>query len=311
MLHCSLYCRGIDINADSFHGRREHGRHRERMLNSRQQQSVRHIGEFFTHDFLRFDRVCCYSRNRSLVTDRAGQHDIDVVTDAGMHDAAGQNLFLSGRGDSTCFADYIDRSHEVLVPAACERQLGTHSQRSAEQRPFDVVSGKRISGKKTIDVSRFDEAHQMLAGTSPHNRRPGDHCDFAFGRARPLQFTSQLANDGRFRFVGIDNGVDELKKIRAGRRTLHRHDAHALVTNHNLVAFTDVEELYGSGGPSFSIHNNRAVHHGRAHFDLFAVKPDEGLLVGRHVKVPRKNAVRWCFGDLRIRAFVHFGAVLS
>src|SRR5207249_2736179 len=146
----------------------------------------------------------------------------------------------------------------------------------------------RIEPGSTISTLSRTQPSIMPPGTSPHNRRPGDHCDFAFGRARPLQFTSQLANDGRFRFVGIDNGVDELKKIRAGRRTLHRHDAHALVTNHNLVAFTDVEELYGSGGPSFSIHNNRAVDHGMAHFDPFAVKPDQAWLVVRHVKVRRQ-----------------------
>ena len=151
----------------------------------------------------------------------------------------------------------------------------------------------------------------MLAGAGAHNRRPGDHCDLAFGRAGALQFASQLANDGRFRFVGVNNGVNELKKICARRCTLHRHHAHAPMTHHDLVVFAHVEEFYCSGRAFFSINSNRAIHHGGLHFDLLAVKPDESLLVGCHVEVTRKNPVCRSGGKLRIRVLGDFGAVLS
>ena len=92
---------------------------------------------------------------------------------------------------------------------------------------------------------------------------------------------------------------------------MHRHHAHALVTHHNLVAFAHVEKFYRPGGAFFSINSNRAIHHGGLHFDLLAVKPDESLLVSRHVEVARKNPVCRSGGELRIRVLGDFGAVLS
>jgi len=88
------------------------------MLNVRQEQGVRHVGELFAHHLLGLDRICRYTRNRSLVADRTRQHDIDVVTDAGVHDATGQDLFLNGAGDPASRSNCIDRSHLVLVSAA-------------------------------------------------------------------------------------------------------------------------------------------------------------------------------------------------
>ena len=47
-----------------------------------------YIGELLSHDFLSFNNIRRYSGNRSLVANRASQHDINVVADTGMHDAA-------------------------------------------------------------------------------------------------------------------------------------------------------------------------------------------------------------------------------
>jgi len=55
----------------------------------------------------------------------------------------------------------------------------------------------------------------MLIGTGPHDRWTGHNCDFAFCLARASKFLSQFANNGRFRFISIDDRVDELKNIRA------------------------------------------------------------------------------------------------
>ena len=272
---------------------------------------MRHVGEFFAHHLLGFDRICRYTRNRSLVADRTRQHDIDVVTDAGVHDATGQDLFLNSAGDSSRLANCIDRSDQVLTSSAREGQIGIHSQRSAEQCAFHVISGKRISGKEPIDITRFDEAHQMLTGAGSDDRRADDHGNFSFRCMRTIQFAGQLANDGRFRFVGIDDCVDELKNIRARGCALHRYNAHTLVTDHDLVAFANVEELNSSGGTSFSIDRYSAVHHGWLHFDFLAVDADERLLIRRHVEIGRENSVGRGGSDLRICALQNFGALLA
>src|SRR5439155_3365672 len=110
-----------------------------------------------------------------------------------------------------------------------------------------------ISGEETIDISQLDKAHQVLASACPDDCRSRDDRDFAFRSARTLQLPSQFANDRRLRFIGIDGRVDELKQVSARRRTLHRNHANALMTDYNLVAFTDVEKLDRPGRVFFSV----------------------------------------------------------
>ena len=106
------------------------------------QHHVGHIGELFSHDFLSFDYVCRYPGNRSLVANRSGQHNIDVVADTGVHDAAGQDFFLHGGGDSARLANGIDGTQMVLVSTSRKGKIGIHSQRGSEQSAFHVVRGK-------------------------------------------------------------------------------------------------------------------------------------------------------------------------
>ena len=151
----------------------------------------------------------------------------------------------------------------------------------------------------------------MLARACPYDCWSADNCDFAFCVACALQFPTKFANHGRFRFVGIDDGVDELKEISARRRALHRDDANALMTDHNLVACTDIEKLNRSGSALFSVNRNCTVHHGGPDFDLLPIKSNERLLVGGHIEIARENSVRRRLGQLRVSAFDNFGAVLS
>src|SRR5260370_18979485 len=104
----------------------------------------------------------------------------------------------------------------------------------------------------------------MLARESPPDRRSGDNGDFPFRCVCAMQLLTEFSNDGRLWFVGINDRIDELKEIGMRGRTLHRHNAHTLMTNNNLVAFVDVEELDGPRGASFLIHRNGAIHHGGA-----------------------------------------------
>src|SRR5207248_1009571 len=115
----------------------------------------------------------------------------------------------------------------------------------------------------------------------------------------------------RFGLLSIDDGVNELKKIGPRRRTLHRHYAHTVVSNNDLVAFTHIKELDGSGCPPLSVNGDGAIHHGGPHFEFLTVDTNESLLVSRHVKIGWKNAVHWSRGDLHILAFGNFGTMLS
>ena len=196
MFNHPLDSRGIDIDTDEFHSGRKHARHRERMPNGRQQQCVRHVGKFFTHHFLSLNCVRRCAGNRALVANRSEEDDIDIVTDARVHDPASQDIFRDGCCNPASFTNGIDRAHEVLAPASCECKIEADTQRSAEQRPFHIVTGKGIAGEKPIDISSFNEAHQMLASAGSHDRRTGDNCDFALRLPGPSKFFRHFANDG-------------------------------------------------------------------------------------------------------------------
>ena len=78
--------RRIDIEQNCLHSGRQHAGDGERMLERGEKQHMGYIGEFLSHHFLSFERVCGYTGNRSLVADRASQHDIERVwADAGVH----------------------------------------------------------------------------------------------------------------------------------------------------------------------------------------------------------------------------------
>ena len=151
----------------------------------------------------------------------------------------------------------------------------------------------------------------MLARACPHDCWSADNCDFAFFVACALQFPTKFANHGRFRFVGIDDGVDELKEIGARRRALHRNNANALMADYDFVVFSDIEKLHRSGGAFFPVNRDCTVHHRGPDFDLLPIKSNERLLVGSHIKTARENSARRRLGQLQVGAFDNFGAVLS
>ena len=126
------------------------------------------------------------------------------------------------------------------------------------------------------------------------------------------QFLSEFANNGRLGFLSINDVVNELKQIRVRGRSLHRHNADALVSDDNFVAFFNVEEFNGSRAAFFPVNCDCAVHHRGRHLDLLTVEANKRLLVGRYVELGRENAVGWSRGKLvRLLRSVDFGAVLS
>src|SRR5204862_4750588 len=87
-----------------------------------------YIGELLSHDFLSFNNIRRYSGNRSLVANRASQHDINIVADTGMHDAAHENFLPHSSGNSSSLANRIDRAEMVLMSTSCKGEIGIHSQ---------------------------------------------------------------------------------------------------------------------------------------------------------------------------------------
>src|ERR1700731_2926633 len=128
------------------------------MLDCPEKKRVCHVGKFVPHDLLRFDNICCHTRNRALVADRSRQDDVNVMADAGMHDTACENLFLNRGCDSTAFPNGVDSAHVILVPAAGKCLFRVHAQRGAEQCALNVVSCKCIPGEKALDITKLDEA---------------------------------------------------------------------------------------------------------------------------------------------------------
>src|SRR5437016_13234405 len=111
----------------------------------------------------------------------------------------------------------------------------------------------------------------MLACAGPYDGRSSDDSDFAVRFAGAAQLIADSANDGGLWFVGINRGVNKLKKVSMRCRTLDRDNPNPLMPNTNFVVLVHIEELNCSRSAFFSIKRNRAVVHCAAHFDFIAV----------------------------------------
>src|SRR5262249_800968 len=129
----------------------------------------------------------------------------------------------------------------------------------------------------------------MRAGAGGDERGSGDNGDFAAGAARPAQFLGDLANDGKLRFLGINDVVNELKRIGMRCGSLYRHNPDSLVSDNNLVAFFDVEKLNGTRTAFLPINGDCAIDNPWRHFDLRAAETNKRLLVGGYVELGPGN----------------------
>src|SRR4029079_18554994 len=114
-----------------------------------------------------------------------------------------------------------------------------------------------------VDVTPFNQSRQVSACAGGHNRRTGDNCDFAGSATCASQFLGDLANNGRLGFLGVNNVVDELKRIRVRGGSLHRHNADSLVSDNNLVAFLYIKKLYGPRTAFFPVNGDCTIDDSR------------------------------------------------
>src|SRR5262245_58886369 len=150
----------------------------------------------------------------------------------------------------------------------------------------------------------------MAAGARTHNCWSGDNGDLAASAMCTFQFLGYLANNGRLGFLGINDVVNELKRIRMRGGSLHRHNSDSLVSDNNLVTFFDVEKLNGPRSGLFPVNGDCAIDDPGRHLDLLAVEANERLLVGRDVEVGRENTVGWSRGKLSACPLHYFCALL-
>src|SRR5207248_2876656 len=87
---------------------------------------------------------------------------------------------------------------------------------------LNIISRKCVSGEEPMDATSFNQSNQMPASAGAHDRRSGDNRDFAASAADAAQFLRDFANDGRLGFLGVNNVVDKLKRIRVRAPVLQR-----------------------------------------------------------------------------------------
>src|SRR5438552_16438243 len=149
----------------------------------------------------------------------------------------------------------------------------------------------------------------MFRCAGVHHRRPRHHENFPFAIARALEFARHLPNYRTLRLLDRNVG-HEFKSICACSRSLDRRNANALMAGDDLHSLPHFVKFYSRGAPRFAIHRDSAIHDRGMHFDFFAIESDEGLLVGRDIKIGRKNSVRWRGCELHVHLFSDFCAVL-
>src|SRR5262249_48255054 len=144
-----------------------------------------------------------------------------------------------------------------------------------------------------------------------HDRRSADNCDFAAGAVGASQFLGNLANDGRLGLLGINDVVNELKRIRVRGSSLHWHNTDSLVSDDNLVALFDVEKLNCTRAAFFPVHRDCAVDDRGRCLDLLTVETNKRLLVGGYVELGRENTVGGSRGNISVCALQYFSALLA
>src|SRR5262245_2029369 len=151
----------------------------------------------------------------------------------------------------------------------------------------------------------------MPARSGANDRRSGDNCDFPASAMCASQFFCDLANDGRLRFFGINDVVNELERIRMCGGSLHRHNTDSLMSDNNFIAFFYVEKFNGPRITFLPVYRDCAIDDPGRHLDLLAAEANKRLLVGGDVELERENTIGWRLRKLSVCPLHHFGALLA
>ena len=160
----------------------------------------------------------------------------------------------------------------------------------AEHRCFDVVSSERVTGQKDVDVAGVDELDDVLDRASVDDGRAANEDDRQAACSCFLHGPRDLGDQGALGFFGRDGGGHELEDTTSTDRTLERLDAHAIVTDDDLVASANLTEAYRSR-LTFIADDHTAVHAGA--FDGYPTTAEthRGWEVGGDVETLWEDAV--------------------
>src|SRR5450432_320275 len=150
----------------------------------------------------------------------------------------------------------------------------------------------------------------MLRRARVNHSWSSHHENLALLLAGPLKLSSNFANHHARRLFDRDIAGHELESIFARDRSLLRNNANSLVAHDDFHALFDAAKLGGGCLASGAVNHDGAIHQRRLNFNFAVVKSHERLLIGRGIKLLRKDAVRGRSRQLNALFFDHFGAML-
>ena len=181
--------------------------------------------------------------NRSVVADAAGEHVLDVVPDALVHDARRQHALLDRLPQAARAADRVDRAH-VMAMAAVNRLAGFEidAERRAEQRVLDVVDGERVAREQHVDVAGANQLPEVRARRRCA-RAPGRRRTRSCRRPLHLRHHRRDARDADLDAPLRRNLVRHEREAEAIALLELRHRPDALDAAHDRVARPHVAQL--------------------------------------------------------------------
>src|SRR5205823_3633567 len=96
-------------------------------------------------------------RQRTIIANRTGQNEINLMLDALKHNALSQDAAGHSGRNATGGANGVDGAHMIFVPFIRQRAAREiNPERSSIQSLFDVVHSEGITGEQEIDIAPLD-----------------------------------------------------------------------------------------------------------------------------------------------------------
>src|SRR5262249_49774894 len=132
---------------------------------------------------LGLDEIRQRLRQRAIVSNAAGEYDIDAVAHAFVHDAAGEESALDRCVDAARTADRVDRADVMAVAAFhSAAAIEIDSERGAVERLLQVVNRECVAGEQHLYISAADQIGEVSGAAGVDCDWPGDERDSAAGR---------------------------------------------------------------------------------------------------------------------------------
>src|SRR5574341_119288 len=159
---------------------------------------------------------------------------------------------------------------------------------------LDIMHGKSIASKHSIDVTHPNQLCKCIRCPSMHNCRSGNYNDLSLIRLDTMHIISYLSNYMERGTFARACAAPELKNIYTFPWPLRRHDPYALLPHNYLISLLYVSDWLANCLLFLSIKHYTLVHHHTFYFDPRSLV-DEGLVVRCTVKIIWHDHVCRCF----------------